>query len=149
MELNCNTCKKALPPENFHKCSSTTRGYQYRCKACVSIDDKSQKRLDYQKEKIKEWRESNPDKRSEQKKRHYLKHKDKIDQRAKDWYNNNKERYKDNAMLRKYGISLEDFNKMRESQQYRCAICGQTRQQAEEKLHSKIFIQGRTQPILQ
>jgi hypothetical protein len=86
--------------------------------------------MEYQKEKVKEWRGLNSDKRVEQKKRHYLKYKDKIDQKAKDWYNNNKERYKDNAMLRKYGISLETFNHMRESQQYRCAICGQD----EEKL---------------
>jgi len=28
-------------------------------------------------------------------------------------------------MLRKYGIDLDQFNLMRECQQYRCAICGQ------------------------
>jgi hypothetical protein len=130
MNLDCNICKKSLPTENFHKCNSITRGYQYKCKACVSAYDKTVERMEYQKEKVKDWRESNPDKRAEQKKRHYLKYKDKIDQRAKDWYNNNKERYRGNAMLRKYGISLETLNQMRESQQYRCAICGQD----EEKL---------------
>jgi hypothetical protein len=136
MELKCNICNRLLPTDNFHKCNSISRGYQYKCKTCVTAYDKTVDRLAYQKSKVKDWRESNPEKRNEQKKRHYLKNKEKIDQKAKDWYNNNKDRSKANAILRKYGISIDDFNQMRESQQYRCAICGQ----GEEKFAKGLFI---------
>jgi len=125
-----------LPIEHFHKCNTISRGYQYKCRACVSAYDKTIDRMDYQKEKIKEWRAVNPEKRSEQKKRHYLKNKEKIDQRAKDWYNNNKDRSKENAIQRKYGITTEVLNQMRESQQYRCAICGT----GEDSLKKKLVI---------
>lgn len=124
MELKCTTCVRLLPPENFHKNSKSARGYQYKCKSCVKDYDKTDHRLSYQREKVSEWRASNPEKRAEQKLRHYLKNKEKIDQKAKDWYNNNKDKYKDRAMRRKYGISTEVYNQMRESQNYRCAICG-------------------------
>lgn len=124
MELKCTACLRLLPPENFHKNKTAARGYQYKCKSCVQEYDKTDKRLAYQRGKVSEWRESNPEKRAEQKKRHYLKNKEKVDQRAKDWYNNNKDRSKENAMKRKYGINTAVYNQMRESQQYRCAICG-------------------------
>lgn len=136
MKLKCNVCNNLLPVESFHKCATISRGYQYRCKQCVSADDKTEKRLAYQKEKVKEWRASNPEKRNEQKQRHYLKNKEKIDQRAKDWYNNNKDRYRNRSMLRKYGIDLFQYNLMRELQQYRCAICGQ----GEESLKNGLVV---------
>ena len=119
MELKCNCCLRLLPPENFSKSKTSTRGYQYKCKLCVSDYDKT-----------------NPEKKAEQKKRHYLKNKEKIDQRARDWYNNNKDRSKGNAIQRKYGITTEIFNQMRESQQYRCAICGT----GEDSLKKKLVI---------
>lgn len=136
MELDCKICKKSLPTENFHKCNTITRGYQYKCKTCVSAYDKTEERLVYQRESVKKWRGDNPDKREEQKKRHYIKNKDKIAEKSKVWYHNNKERYKGVAMLRKYGISLEVFNQMRESQQCRCAICGK----GEENFAKGLFV---------
>jgi hypothetical protein len=136
MELKCNGCLRLLPPENFSKSKTSTRGYQYKCKLCVSDYDKTKPRLDYQKEKVSLWRKTNPEKKAEQKKRHYLKNKEKIDQKAKDWYNNNKDRSKGNAIQRKYGITTEIFNQMRESQQYRCAICGT----GEDSLKKKLVI---------
>ena len=136
MELKCNGCLRLLPPENFSKSKTSTRGYQYKCKLCVSDYDKTKPRLDYQKEKVSLWRKTNPEKKAEQKKRHYLKNKEKIDQKAKDWYNNNKDRSKGSAIQRKYGITTEIFNQMRESQQYRCAICGT----GEDSLKKKLVI---------
>jgi hypothetical protein len=125
LQLVCNACKGEFPASSFHKASTTTRGYQYKCKSCVSIADKSptpemrQRKL----KQLKEWVSNNPDKRKEQKRRHYEKNKDKIDQKAKDWYENNKERYVNNALLRKYGVTLEQYNLLREQQNFSCAIC--------------------------
>ena len=123
LQLLCSACKGEFPTSSFHKATKTTRGYQYKCKTCVSADDKSEYRKTYQRVKVAQWRESNPDKRKEQKRRHYEKHKDKIDQRAKDWYENNKERHVNNALLRKYGVTLDQYNLLRAQQDFRCAVC--------------------------
>jgi hypothetical protein len=123
--LHCNTCKGEFPASSFHKAQTTTRGYQYKCKDCVSILDRSptpEARLK-KIEKVKQWHQNNPDKRKEQKRRHYEKYKDKIDQRSKEWYANNKDRYRDNAFRRKYGITLAEYEVKREQQNYCCAIC--------------------------
>lgn len=134
--LHCNTCKGEFPASSFHKASTITRGYQYKCKSCVSIFDKSPNPESRLKKiaKLKKWHLDNPDKRKEQKRRHYEKYKDKIDQRAKDWYNNNKERYKDNAFRRKYGITLEQYDLMRKQQNYCCAICKTSETESGKKM---------------
>jgi hypothetical protein len=137
-ELQCNACNGIFPLSCFHKAVTTKRGYQYKCKSCVSVYDKSptpeirEKKLS----RLKQWREDNPEKREAQKKRHYLKNKDRIDQKAKDWYSNNKERYYGNAILRKYGITLDEYNALRQEQDYKCAICGDH----ENEVGKKMFV---------
>ena len=53
---------------------------------------------------------------------------------SKDWYQNNRERYRDKAFLRKYGITLEKYNQMREEQKYCCGICSLTEESVGKKL---------------
>ena len=132
--LSCSACKGEFPTSCFHKATKTTRGYQYKCKACVSADDKTTHRMAYQRVKVAEWRGNNPEKRKEQKQRHYEKHKDRIDQRAKDWYYNNKDRHTSSALLRKYGITLDQYNLMRAQQNYCCAICNDQEDSVEKKM---------------
>jgi hypothetical protein len=136
--LKCNACFLVLPETHFHKCSTITRGYQYKCKACVSRYDKNptDKQRETKLTRVKEWAAENPDKRREQKIRHYHKHKERIDQKAKDWYNNNKDRYYANSLKRKYGISLEEYNSLREQQGHRCAICSEH----EDQIGKKMFV---------
>jgi hypothetical protein len=136
LQLLCSACKGEFPTSSFHKAVKTTRGYQYKCKACVSITDKSEHRKAYQRVKVAQWHADNPDKRKEQKRRHYEKHKDRIDQRAKDWYENNKERHVHNALLRKYGVTLEQYNLLRAQQDFRCAICNDH----EDSVGKKMFV---------
>ena len=107
--LKCNACKGEFSPSCFYKSATTTRGYQ--------------------------WRANNPDKRKEQKRRHYLKNKDKIDQQAKDWYHNNKERYYGNTIKRKYGLTLNEYNALRLEQDYKCAICGDHEEVVGKKMY--------------
>lgn len=125
LKLLCGACKGEFPTSNFHKAVTTTRGYQYKCKDCVSILDTNPtpERKERKAKSLDQWRVDNPDKIKEQKRRHYEKHKDKIDQKAKDWYENNKERYVNNALLRKYGVTLEQYNLLRAQQDFRCAVC--------------------------
>lgn len=123
-ELNCSGCKESLPLSGFGKCSGTTRGYQYKCKACMKVFNSTEEVKSQKREKVKEWRERNPEKRAEQKKRHYEKNKEKVLQRSKDWYYANTDRYRNRTMLRKYGITLKQCEALKEKQEYRCALCG-------------------------
>ena len=135
--LQCNACNGVFPTSCFHKASTITRGYQYKCKTCVSLNDKSptpevkERKL----KRLKEWVADNPEKRAEQKKRHYLKNNDRIDQKTKDWYNNNKERYYGNSIKRKYGVTLSEYNALRAKQNYRCAICGDHENDVGKKMY--------------
>jgi hypothetical protein len=85
---------------------------------------------------LEQWRIDNPDKKKEQKRRHYEKHKDRIDQRAKEWYDNNKDRHTNTALLRKYGVTLEQYNLLRAQQGFCCAICNDH----EDSVGKKMFV---------
>ena len=71
------------------------------------------------KDKIKEYYEKNKDKIKEVKKEYREKNKDKI----KEYYEKNKDKIKESRLMRKYGLSLEDYEKMLVSQKYICPIC--------------------------
>ena len=47
-----------------------------------------------------------------------------IEQPRKRWYQNNKNKVKNGALIRAYGITLDGYNKMFQEQQGCCAICG-------------------------
>lgn len=99
MEKKCTKCKDAKPISEFHYRKDKER-YRYQCKLCTNKATQ-----EYYK------------KRSEFRK-----------QRSKERYADNKLGYKDthynSKLLKTYGISLEDKNKMLENQDYSCKICG-------------------------
>lgn len=61
--------------------------------------------------------------KAEYNKEYRRKNKESLAEKKKEYYDNNKEKRQNSWYLREYGISLEDFNEMRENQQNRCAIC--------------------------
>lgn len=122
--LGCNECKKELPVDSFNLCKGITRGYQYKCKSCMKNINKAEAVQAKKREAIKGWRKSNPDKVAEQKKRHYEKYKEKARERSRKHYAENKDQHRNSTMLRKYGITLEEYDKSRQAQNYRCALCG-------------------------
>jgi hypothetical protein len=44
--------------------------------------------------------------------------------RAKTWYRNNKERTKNNKLVKAYGITVSDFLTMLKKQNHKCGVCG-------------------------
>ena len=80
---------------------------------------------DYQ----EKWRKENKAYIKEQKHIEYLKNPEKSLSRLKKWAEDNPELYADKTRERHlictYGITSEEYEKMRKSQKGRCAICGQ------------------------
>ena len=124
LKLKCNECKCELPVDSFNLCKGITRVYQYKCKACMKKINATEEIQAKKREAIKGWRKSNPEKVSEQKKRHYEKYKEKACERSRKHYAENKNQHRNSTMYRKYGITLEQYNKIREAQNYCCALCG-------------------------
>jgi hypothetical protein len=52
---------------------------------------------------------------------------------SSNWYKNNPNKVKEQR-LRKYGLSLDEYNKLRKEQNYSCAVCGK---------HETEVVQGR------
>lgn len=105
---HCKKCKLTFDYSNFSKDKRQKDGYFYYCKACCKEKDKER----------------------------YIKNSDDLCQVAKEHYSKNKQKVKNRNLQKTYGLSLEDFNKMREYQQYSCKICGIH----EEKTYRGLFV---------
>lgn len=105
----CCKCKldKELSSEFFAKDKNDKSGFTYQCKVCRSI-------------KQKEWVKNNPEKVKQTNDRNKAK--------RKTFYTSpkGKESSRRAHLKRKFGITLEDFNKMLQIQDNCCAICGGT-----------------------
>jgi hypothetical protein len=110
----CNVCSTDQPISNFHKQTKSKDGLQFRCKDC----DKKWHHARYLKDKekiqkqTKAWKEAN---------------KDKSEQKAKEWRKNNPDKVKKYQRItnlkKNFGISVEEYELLLESQNGVCAIC--------------------------
>lgn len=92
----CYHCKETKDFNEFYKNTYNKTGYQSRCKKC-------------QLKGAKEIRNKNPEK---------------FRKRTRNWNKMNPEQRKDTRLTYRYGISIEQFNEMREKQEFSCKICG-------------------------
>lgn len=91
----CNKCQKIKPLTEFFKDKASSDGYYTICKKCKS--DSTYK-----------WRKEN---------------KELYNNGAKKWRKNNPEKEYGHEIKRRYGLSLEDYNKMLVKQEMKCALC--------------------------
>jgi len=106
----CKVCKQQLPDEKFNITRHTLKGEivkEYRDSTCMVCRRK--KHLE------------NPKKREVHRKG------------SKNWYQKNPEKAK-SQRLKRYGITYEQYNELREKQNYCCASCGR---------HESVVEQGR------
>jgi hypothetical protein len=87
----------------------------------------------------KQWRADNPEKVAKHSKNSRIKNKDRVreqqrkwrnknleyqTQKSKEWYDNNKDRVRDLQLKKEFGISLDKYNEMRDTQNGVCFLCG-------------------------
>jgi len=76
---------------------------------------------------MKQWRLDNLQKMRERDRVHYEKNRDAMVLRAKQYRENNREKYllgKSKRRVAKYGLTLADYDRMSVEQDGKCAICG-------------------------
>lgn len=92
----CGRCKQLLPEDNFSYNAQTRTNLSCYCKPCTSIINK-------------EWRAKNPEISKKN---------------SSDWAKANPLILANKALIRNYGVTLEDKNRLLKSQNNKCAICG-------------------------
>lgn len=104
----CKKCKQLLDSSLFYKDSSRKDGLRWCCIPCT----KNSKKL---------FRENNKEHIKQQKKQSYLRHREKTLQKRRDSPVKYKQRRE--QLLLTYKLTESDYDRMREEQNFRCAIC--------------------------
>lgn len=128
----CSQCKKIKKNSCFNKLSRNTDGLNSKCKDCRAKDT-----LGYRERKREELRVKaannrleNPEKVKVAKSAYYQKNKIKLQKKTREWRKNNPgykpsvESRKNTILKVRFGITLDDYNVMLNSQNGVCAICG-------------------------
>jgi len=112
----CTTCGEKKPIDQFG--FSRPNVHRANCKKC-------------QNEYTKEYRKKNPDvvKKIVENQKEYLKEYRQVNKKQrneylKEWYRNNPEKKRAQKYRHRYGIDIEDYEKMFTEQSEVCAICG-------------------------
>lgn len=115
MKRFCTKCQKTKPASSFTRSVKKKRldgtlvndGYESHCKAC-----KVKRTLAY--------RRKHPDIATKQR----FKTKQKYLEKRKAYYKTHPEMFRNSRLVKKYGITLDEYNTMMKNQGYKCAICG-------------------------
>ena len=111
----CSKCKEKKLLSEFYKLSKGKQGRAYWCKACE--DAKNQK-----------WARENPERAKEISDRNYRENLEKVRKQHSTYYHRNRDvrrrKLKENA-IKRYGLTIEQYETMIETQNNKCTICGQ------------------------
>lgn len=118
----CISCGESKSFDQFGK-HTTKDGYRTQCKRCIAARNKA-------------WRDANRDVLLEKKKIYYQENKEAVAERNRQWaqtdqaksyrkryYQENKDRLTYAGILKRYGITMEQYDEMYEAQGGKCSIC--------------------------
>lgn len=123
----CKICKTEKPVTQFYKNKNSKDRLTYECKSCWLLE-------------TKKYRDKNPEKIKEINRNQYLLRREERIKKQSEWAKNNKDKidaakkrrlekdpeYNRRWLLKKYGLSKSDFNKMMLAQNNSCWICSIT-----------------------
>lgn len=106
---HCKQCDTTKPKSEFHKEARRKDGLNTYCRQCRSQTAKEwyEKNKEQAKKTAIAWQEKNPDYK-------------------KEWRKNNPDKvkgYEERKKLRRYGVTIEQYNNLLDQQNNRCAIC--------------------------
>tara|TARA_Y100000768_G_scaffold282083_1_gene216917 strand:+ start:219 stop:767 length:549 start_codon:yes stop_codon:yes gene_type:complete len=133
-------CKRKVR-ENYYKNKEAKLDYQKK----YYYKNKEAK-LEYQKKYVQENREKvleskkkyyqdNKEEQLENKKTYYQDNKEEIKKKNARHYRDNIDHHRDYHLKRKFGIGLNEYNLLLESQDYACAICGSKKPSGRGNFH--------------
>lgn len=105
----CYTCKQTKPLSEYYFLKQKNK-YRTKCNTCVSGVRKK-------------WEEKNRELRAAQKRDYYKANKEEMRAKGRQYYQNNSDKSRSYYLYRKYGVTLELFEKMSKEQDGKCAIC--------------------------
>lgn len=98
----CCSCKKQLPLTSYRKDKHNNDGLDYNCKVCKSVKEAKRHK-------------KNPKIRKQIN--------DKWIEKRKEYYSKRKDSYKNQYLIKRFGIDLSQYNTMLSDQNGVCAIC--------------------------
>jgi len=120
----CSKCGVEKESSLFNRDRSKASGYRSWCKTCDNINS----RIQYNKD---------PQLRRDQRKEYYYENRQDEIQKRGEFRKNNVDMHRGHKYMQLYGITLEQFEEMRISQNCSCAICGKHESQNKNK---KLFV---------
>jgi hypothetical protein len=153
----CSQCKEEKPLSEFYVRNNRPGKHMSTCKSCDNEKQRiyrsinndrvcNYRRKYYQEnheklmEQKKEYRQKgdNAKKSREYSKKWYRENLD----RVKKYYQENKDNFTRNRIKRTYGISIEELDKIRKSQNNKCAICGKGKELFVDHNHNSKKVRG-------
>lgn len=121
------TCQKEKSINEFGKDKHRPDGLTSACKECKNTQGRKSNKKQYEK---------NKEKRKADAMEYYYMNKEKCKFNKKAWYEKNKEGLiLDNKLKKEFGISLDEYNSILISQNYKCACCPTKHKSPENRNH--------------
>lgn len=153
MQLECTVCNLIKPITEFHLHRNTARGYAYNCKCCKKARSKTWYIKNAEREILRsaEYKLNHKTAVKAKQRLWTQKNAKRLNQKAKDKRRANPEPFYASDLKRDFGITLETYKQIAETQNNTCAICkkpesairqGRIKRLAVDHCHKTLKIRG-------